>query len=71
MADLKKGGRAKTYKKSAKNCMRQKDMIWYIQRWYKQNFISKMESTYDLQRLKGFDLLGLGGLIPNRNEFVF
>ena len=30
-----------------------------------------MESTYDLQRLKGFDLLGLGGLIPNRNEFVF
>ena len=29
-----------------------------------------MESTYDLQRLKGFDLLGLGGL-SNRNEFVF
>ena len=70
MADLKKGGRAKTYKKSTKNRMPQKDMIWYIQRWYKRNFVSKMASTYDLQRLKGFDLLGLGGL-SNRNEFVF
>lgn len=37
---------------------------------YLKCLLMTKKSTYDLQRLKGFDLLGLGGL-SNRNEFVF